>query len=210
MKISLKESKEQLPLSFLADFISRGWDQIGMLKQELAAIKEEFAGTKKVEELIQGLVDAYLVCVGQLELHVQNKDYLEFPEEAKQENLKEELEVKEEAEGDEEPEAEENAEVEPEEVLDVIKDKLDLHGEDGTLTVAEKGQLDNPDAPKVETEITDDEFDILSQEFHEVEPEEENKEDEVKEDFEYFCDFDEPIGDALTDQDLYPEDTENK
>ena len=54
---------------------------------------------------------------------------------------------------DEEVEAE--AEIEDEapeapEAIDVIKDKLDIQGEGDVVVVAEKGQLDNPDAPKVE------------------------------------------------------------
>ena len=202
MKVTLKESKEQLQLSFLTDFVSRGWDNIGMLKQEIAAIKEEFSGTKKVEELLQNLVDAYLICVGQLELHMQNKDYLEFPEEAKEESLKEDLSLKE-----SEEDATEDDKVEAEEVLDVLKDKIDIHGEDDMITIAEKGQLENPEAPKIETEVTEDEFDVLAQEFHDAEAEEKNDpSDEIKEDFEYFCDFDEPLGEALTDADIYPED----
>lgn len=180
-----------------------------MLKQEIAAIKEEFSGTKKVEELLQNLVDAYLICVGQLELHMQNKDYLEFPEEAANENLKEDLVLKEDTEDDSE-QTEEDAEAEEntaEEVLDVLKDKIDVHGEEDMLIIAEKGQLDNPDAPKIETEATEAEFDVLAQEFHDAETEEKtDPADEIKEDFEYFCDFDEPIGDALTDADIYPED----
>lgn len=212
MKVTLKESKEQLPLSFLTDFVSRGWDNIGMLKQEIEAIKEEFTGTKKVEELLQNLVDAYLICVGQLELHMQNKDYLDFPEEATNESLKEELTLKEESEEElEQPEENKEAEEEitAEDVLDVLKDKIDVQGEEDTIVIAEKGQLDNPDAPKIETEVTEDEYDVLSQEFHDAEIEEKNDPtDEVKEDFEYFCDFDEPTGEAVTDADLYPEDKE--
>ena len=78
--MDLKESKEQLPISFLTDFVSRGWDQVGQLKETINSIKETFGGTKKVEEILQPLVDAYLVCIGQLELHMQNKDYIEMPD----------------------------------------------------------------------------------------------------------------------------------
>jgi hypothetical protein len=139
---------------------------------------------------------------------MQNKDYLEFPEEATNESLNEDLELKEET-SEEAPETGDESEEEntAEEVLDVLKDKIDIHGEDDMITIAEKGQLENPEAPKIETEVTEDEFDVLSQEFHDAEVEEKNNpEDEIKEDFEYFCDFDEPIGEALTDKDIYPED----
>ena len=73
----LTESKEKLPISFLTDFVSRSWDDVGYLKETIASIKESFSGTKKVEELLQALVDAYLVCIGQLEAHLQAKDYLD-------------------------------------------------------------------------------------------------------------------------------------
>ena len=82
MKI-LKEAKEKLPVSFLTDFISRGWDDVGYLKETIKSINENFSGTKKVEDLLQALLDAYLVCIGQLEMHLEDKDYLEMPEEAK-------------------------------------------------------------------------------------------------------------------------------
>lgn len=202
MKVTLQESKEKLPLSFLTDFVSRGWESIGMLKQEIAAISEQFSGTKKIEDLLQALVDAYLICVGQIELHMQNKDYLDFPEEAKEESLKEDLSDKEKI-----SEESEDDEIKAKEVLDVLEDKIDIHGEDDMITIAEKGQLENPEAPKIETEVTEDEFDVLAQEFHDAEAEEKNDpSDEIKEEFEYFCDFDEPLGEALTDADIYPED----
>lgn len=73
----LTESKEKLPISFLTDFVSRGWDDVGYLKETIKSIRESFSGTKKVEELLQALVDAYLVCIGQLEAHLQAKDYLD-------------------------------------------------------------------------------------------------------------------------------------
>ena len=73
----LTESKEKLPVSFLTDFVSRGWDDVGYLKETIKSISESFSGTKKVEELLQALVDAYLVCIGQLEAHLQAKDYLD-------------------------------------------------------------------------------------------------------------------------------------
>ena len=82
MKI-LKEAKEKLPVSFLTDFISRGWDDVGYLKETIAAIKEVYSGTKEIEDLLQSLIDAYLVCIGQMEAHLHDNKYIEFPEESK-------------------------------------------------------------------------------------------------------------------------------
>jgi len=86
----LKEAKEKLPISFLTDFVSRGWDDVGYLKETIKSISESFSGTKKVEELLQTLVDAYLVCIGQLELHLQAKDYLDTD---LKENLAEDVDI---------------------------------------------------------------------------------------------------------------------
>ena len=97
MKI-LKESKENLPISFLTDFISKGWEEVGYLKADIEAIKDAYKGTKEIESLIQGLIDAYLVCIGQLELHIHDKKYIEYPAESglgesKKETLEEDLQV---------------------------------------------------------------------------------------------------------------------
>lgn len=82
MKI-LKEAKEKMPVSFLTDMVSRCWDDVGYLKETIKSINENFSGTAKVEELLQDLLDAYLICIGQLEAHLEAKDYLEIPDEAK-------------------------------------------------------------------------------------------------------------------------------
>ena len=95
MKI-LKESKEALPIAFLTDFISKGWEEVGYLKADIEAIKEAYKGTKPIETLIQDLIDAYLVCIGQLEAHLHDKNYLDYPEESGLSGgkLEEELEIK--------------------------------------------------------------------------------------------------------------------
>jgi hypothetical protein len=46
MKI-LKESKETLPIAFLTDFISKGWEEVGYLKADIEAIKDK---TKLIEQ----------------------------------------------------------------------------------------------------------------------------------------------------------------
>lgn len=95
MKI-LKESKENLPIAFLTDFISKGWEEVGYLKADIEAIKEAYKGTKPIEGLIQDLIDAYLVCIGQLEAHLHDNKYLDYPEESGLSGTKldEELELK--------------------------------------------------------------------------------------------------------------------
>ena len=153
MKI-LKETKENLPISFLTDFISKGWEEVGYLKADIEAIKQSFKGTKKVEELIQSLIDAYLVCIGQLEAHIHDKNYIEYPEESglgetKKESLEEDLAV-----------------------INPAKEEED----------------------KPEEKIREAVTPVV------------NADKEIEE-FEYFCDFDEPdlTQPKLTDKDLYNE-----
>ena len=51
-----------------------------MLKASKDAIKTTFKETTKVEGIIQDLIDSYLVCIGQMELYLDKKDYLNIPE----------------------------------------------------------------------------------------------------------------------------------
>ena len=154
MKLLKEEQirQEELPITFITSFVSRGWEEVGMLKEQIKALKEEFGGKgiEKIEEIFQGLIDAYLINIGQLELFLHENDYVEVPE------IEEEKA--------EEPVEEENEEVEETEE---------------------------------EVEI-DDEVEV------EVEPQKVVKNVPADfEAFEYFVDFDEPEGEALTDDDLY-------
>ena len=88
MKIIQESKKEKLPVDFITQFISKGWDEVGTLKASKTAIKDVFKDTAKVEEVIQDLIDSYLVCIGRMELYLDKKDYLDVPD---QEALKEDL-----------------------------------------------------------------------------------------------------------------------
>lgn len=79
--MKLMEKKELLPLDFLTSSVSQGWSEVGNLKASLEGIKQTFSGTNKVEKVIQELIDAYLIYIGQLELLIDKKDYLELPDE---------------------------------------------------------------------------------------------------------------------------------
>ena len=100
MKI-LKEQQirqDELPITFITSFVSRGWEEVGMLKEQIKALKTEFKNVDKIEEILQGLIDAYLINIGQLELFLQENDYVEVPE-------VEETETEESEESEEEVEA---------------------------------------------------------------------------------------------------------
>ena len=174
MKI-LKESKETLPIAFLTDFISKGWEEVGYLKADIEAIKEAYKGTKPIEGLIQDLIDAYLVCIGQLEAHLHDNKYLDYPEESglSGTKLEEELELK----------------VTPDQIV-IKTDKttpVDINEEDDIITIGldEEAPETKSEAPEAVTTVTKSEV--------EGEP------------FEYFVDFDEPdmTQPKLTDADIY-------
>lgn len=60
--------------------------------------------------------------------------------------------------------------------LEVLKDKLDIHGEKDKIIIAEKGKLDDEEAVKIEIKVTDKEFDCLAKVFHEDKEEAEDAE----------------------------------
>jgi len=82
MKI-LKEAKEDLPISFITDFISNGWDAVGYLKADVEAISSVYKGTKNIVKYIEDLTDAYLICIGQMQNLLQEDKYIDYPEESK-------------------------------------------------------------------------------------------------------------------------------
>ena len=75
------EIQEALPVSFVTDMMSKGWDEVGYLREASAAIKETYKDTSKIEELMQDLMDAYLVFIGQLELYLHNEEDIVAPTE---------------------------------------------------------------------------------------------------------------------------------
>lgn len=155
MKLLKEEQirQEELPITFITSFVSRGWEEVGMLKEQIKALKEEFGGKgiEKIEEIFQGLIDAYLINIGQLELFLHENDYVEVPE------------------------------IEEEKVEEPVEEE----------------ETEEVEETEEEVEI-DDEVEV------EVEPQKVVKNVPADfEAFEYFVDFDEPEGEALTDDDLY-------
>ena len=68
------ETKENLPISFITDMVSKGWDEVGYLKEASAAISTEYQNTTEVEGLMQDLIDAYLIFIGQLEQYLHREE----------------------------------------------------------------------------------------------------------------------------------------
>ena len=194
----LTESKEKLPISFLTDFVSRGWDDVGYLKETIKSISESFSGTKKVEELLQALVDAYLVCIGQLEAHLQAKDYLDTDIDNK---LTEDVDIH----------------IDSDEVS-----ITDDSGEEVATVPVESAAEETPvecegpecDVPPAEVEIpaviepADEPIAADSGEFNTPfefdAPEADGvRKFEKPEVADFFVDFDDPVGEPITEKDLY-------
>ena len=74
-------TKEDLPLDFITTFISKGWDEVGIIKASIASIKEAYKNTNKIEAILNDWLDSYLITLGQLEAYTQNEDLIDYPEE---------------------------------------------------------------------------------------------------------------------------------
>ena len=129
----------------------------------MEAVKKEFKNTSAIEECVNNLIDAYLICIGTVEGILDNKKYVKFPEETSA--LKEAVE-----------------EIKPEmEAIDVIKNQVDLQVEDDEVALISK-DIEDVDADKLVLEVSDEEREILESEFEDNEDFEYIADDEVEKD----------------------------
>ena len=91
MKILKEAKKEILPIDFIAGFISKSWDEVANLKANISGLKQAFTGTEEIENILDDLLDAYLIAIGQLQQNLEKKDIV-IPN--KDEALKEDLSEK--------------------------------------------------------------------------------------------------------------------
>lgn len=91
MKILKEAKKDVLPIEFIAGYISRSWEEVATLKDTISNIKNSFTSTKDVENVLEELLDAYLIAIGQLQHLLEKKD-LVIP--TKDSELKENLSEK--------------------------------------------------------------------------------------------------------------------
>ena len=194
----LTESKEKLPISFLTDFVSRGWDDVGYLKETIKSISESFSGTKKVEDLLQALVDAYLVCIGQLEAHLQAKDYLDTDLDNK---LTEDVDIH--IDGNEVSITDDSGEEVA--TVPVESDAEETSAEcEGSECEVPSVEVEMPTVVEPEEEpiaADDGEFNTP---FEFDAPEADGvRKFEKPEVADFFVDFDEPIGEPITEKELY-------
>ena len=69
--------KENMPASLLTEFISKGWTEIGDLKNTIQSIGTDFKNGNEIKNILQDLSDAYMICVGRLEKYLDDADYIE-------------------------------------------------------------------------------------------------------------------------------------
>ena len=196
----LTESKEKLPISFLTDFVSRGWDDVGYLKETIKSISESFSGTKKVEELLQALVDAYLVCIGQLEAHLQAKDYLDTDLDNK---LTEDVDIH--IDGNEVNITDDSGEVVATVPVESAAEKTPAECKDPECDVPPAEiEISTVVEPTEEPIAADDGEFNTPFEFDAPEADGVRK-FEKPEVADFFVDFDDPIGEPITEKELYGE-----
>lgn len=173
-----EEPAEELPENESEEAAAEEESSEETQEEELPELEEEPAEEEKLTESKNILEE-------QVKNALAEEAEEETEEPAEEAEKEEEPEEEAEEEGDDEAdEKEEDEEEKPEEEktpLDVIKDKVDIHSKEDTIVIAEKGQLDNPEAPKIEVKVSEEEKEILEPEFHEEEPEEEHAEDDQEE-----------------------------
>ena len=194
----LNESKEKLPISFLTDFVSRGWDDVGYLKETIKSISESFSGTKKVEELLQALVDAYLVCIGQLEAHLQAKDYLDTDLDNK---LTEDVDIH--IDGDEVSITNDNGEKVATVPVESIAEEKPAECESSECDVP-PAEVEIPAVVEPTEEPIAADNGEFNTPFEFDTPEADGvRKFEKPEVADFFVDFDDPVGEPITEKDLY-------
>jgi len=178
--------KEKLPVAFITTFVSDGWEKVGMLKEEINAIKEAFSETEKAEQIIQGLIDAYLVSIGQMEQYLAEQTGVAVPE---TEDVPEVVQEK----SEEEPAIEESLNEDVTINIDKVKIiKPEVCVSEDNLPDAESGieeipvTLEEPERP--EPEILEEPVENKSETEKLAEIEE-----AINEEFEYFVDFPDPV-----------------
>lgn len=155
--------KVELPADIVTGQVSAMWAEIGNLKQMIANLNSQYLKSGRVVAILQDLLDAYLVAVGQLELHLHDNNFL----------------------GDSEEDSEDIADAAK---LTVAK------GEEGQEESAEEEAPEDKDFPDVKFEAP-----VIKDEI-------EAKIDKpIDYDDTFNSDFPDPVGEKLTDEELYPE-----
>lgn len=149
--------QEQAQLLTLTSIIADSWSRVTDLKSLIASLTAETAGIDneafdrtKVVDAFQDLVDAHLVCIGQLESALNKADFIaDEAEENKSEDENEE-EAGVEAEAATDDAVEDAAEDDSDNILTNLADELDVCMTDDAIIIAKKDEMDDEDASKIE------------------------------------------------------------
>ena len=154
--------KDVLPADIVTGQVSERWAQISTLKAMIEELKECYSKSGRVVGILQNLLDAYLVAVGQLELHLHDNNYL----------------------GD--------ADEDTPELIDAAR--LTIKAGEKASEVAEP-EKEMPDSEEQDYDLQDAEVDAADLKVSKKKlPDEEDV---------IMDDFPKPVGDKLTDEDLY-------
>jgi len=85
--------KIELTPEIITQRIGWGWNELSSLQSDLESLKSSFKGTKKVEDLYQGLIDAYLIFIGQLSKYAEDNDFVAYPDNDEAKKLKEDVNI---------------------------------------------------------------------------------------------------------------------
>lgn len=156
MKILKEAKKELLPVDFVANFISQSWDEVANLKANISGLKQSFTGTKEIEKILEDLLDAYLIAIGQLQHSLEKQDIIIPTAETK---LKEELAERNEANIEKiEDEKIDDNNLELSVDLNDIEENLDEQVTESRAPRAEKEDFFNSDFEEPETSELDSDF----------------------------------------------------
>lgn len=134
------------PLTFVAES--------GFVPPSQRVYKNSVPEKAKVEEEVDDETDEDFPQDSNLEEVNEEENEFATPTEEPKEPIKEEVV---------ETKTEEEKELDP---LEILKNKLDIHGDKDKIIIAEKGKLDDEEAVKIEINVTDEEFDCLAKVFH--------------------------------------------
>lgn len=149
--------QEQAQLLTLTSIIAENWSRVTDLKSLIASLTTEAPevdsstfNRDKVVDALQDLVDAYLVCTGQLESALDKADFItdEAEESASKDDVEEE--DSDEIEDATNDATEEATEDNSDNALTAIADELDVCVTEDAIIIAKKDEIDDEDAPKIE------------------------------------------------------------
>jgi len=173
--IKLNESKEKITTSVVTDLISRAWEEIGLVKANIEQLGKAYSNTSKLVDIFEELLDSYLIYVGQLEAFLTDNNLVEYPEEN-----------------------------------NAINEQLSLNEDTYSKTIIERKPIDLPNKEvELDVELEEQKNSVAENSIEDLldadNSLEDTKEPEIREQADFFVDFDEPdlSEPKLTDAEIY-------